>query len=230
THRRQGDRRVERAHVPDVPPGPPGRAAGRRPGHPERDQDPVPAAEDPRCQAHGEDREAMAPVPDARVPLPLELAGQRPGLAGSRGQTDAPQLGSSSATRKEEPQPQEATTFGFETSKPEPWKLSVKSTVEPSTYCMLAGSTSTRMPAASKTWSSERFSSSASAYWNPEQPPPLTPTRRPTSPSAPWPAMNSCTFCAAMSVSVTICFANCIGATVGTLKGTCQAQKSFATA
>jgi hypothetical protein len=31
-------------------------------------------------------------------------------------------------------------------------------------------------------------------------------------------------------VSVTICFANCIGATVGTLKGTCQAQKSFASA
>ena len=38
------------------------------------------------------------------------------------------------------------TTFGFDTSNPEPMKLSVKSTVEPSTYCMLAGSTSTRMP------------------------------------------------------------------------------------
>jgi hypothetical protein len=49
-------------------------------------------------------------------------------------QTEAPQLGSSSATRKEEPQPHEATTFGFETSNPEPMKLSVKSTVEPSTY------------------------------------------------------------------------------------------------
>ena len=36
-------------------------------------------------------------------------------------ETDAPQLGSSSATRKEEPQPQEATTLGFVTSKPEPW-------------------------------------------------------------------------------------------------------------
>ena len=31
------------------------------------------------------------------------------------------------------------------------------------------------MPAASNTWSSSRFSSSASAYWKPEQPPPRTP-------------------------------------------------------
>ena len=34
-------------------------------------------------------------------------------------------------------------------------------------------------PALSKTWSSSCRSSSASAYWNPEQPPPRTPTRRP---------------------------------------------------
>src|SRR5688500_9249111 len=134
---------------------------------------------------------------DAAFPVEVALGAQ----------TDAPQLGSSSATRKEEPQPHEATTFGFETSNPEPWKLSVKSTVEPSTYSMLAGSTRTRMPEASKTWSSSRFSSRASAYWKPEQPPPFTPTRRPTSPSAPWPAMNSFTFWAAMSVSVTICSA-----------------------
>src|SRR6185503_10614974 len=40
-------------------------------------------------------------------------------------QTVAPQLGSSSATRNEEPQPHEATTFGFDTSKPEPMKFSV---------------------------------------------------------------------------------------------------------
>src|SRR4051794_2819288 len=131
-------------------------------------------------------------------------------------QTALPQLGSSSATRKEEPQPQEATTFGFETSKPEPWKLSVKSTVEPSTYCRLAGSTSTRIELASKTWSSSRRSSSASAYWKPEQPPPRTPTRRPMSPSAVWPLMKARTFSAAMSVSWTI-RADCIGDLVDTL-------------
>ena len=56
-----------------------------------------------------------------------------PALRLAAGQATEPQLGSSSATRKEEPQPQEATMLGFETSKPEPWKLSVKSTVEPST-------------------------------------------------------------------------------------------------
>ena len=54
-------------------------------------------------------------------------------LAGVRLREPQPQLGSSSATRKEEPQPQEATVLGFDTSKPEPWKLSVKSTVDPST-------------------------------------------------------------------------------------------------
>jgi MFS family permease len=42
-----------------------------------------------------------------------------------RPQTEAPQLGSSSAIRNEEPQPQEETTLGFETSKPEPMKVSV---------------------------------------------------------------------------------------------------------
>ncbi len=52
----------------------------------------------------------------------------------SRGShTAEPQLGSSSATRKEEPQPHDATTFGLVTSKPEPWKLSVQTTSEPST-------------------------------------------------------------------------------------------------
>lgn len=48
-------------------------------------------------------------------------------------QAAAPQLGSSSAIRNEEPQPQEPTTLGFFTSKPEPIMLSVKSTSEPST-------------------------------------------------------------------------------------------------
>ena len=72
--------------------------------------------------------ERRQPAEVARVDatVPVEVA--------VRGQTDAPQLGSSSATRKEEPQPHEATTFGFDTSNPEPMKVSVKSTVEPSTY------------------------------------------------------------------------------------------------
>src|SRR5712691_1244736 len=69
----------------------------------------------------------------------------------------------------------------------------------------------TRMPEASKMWSSSFFSSSASAYWNPEQPPPRTPTLRPT--TSAWPfsceSMKVRTFCAAMSVSVTI-GCNCI--------------------
>jgi EmrB/QacA subfamily drug resistance transporter len=42
-----------------------------------------------------------------------------------RPQTEAPQLGSSSAMRKEDPHPQEDTTLGFETSNPEPMKVSV---------------------------------------------------------------------------------------------------------
>lgn len=40
-------------------------------------------------------------------------------------QTAVPQLGSSSAMRNDEPQPHEATTFGFFTSKPAPMRLSV---------------------------------------------------------------------------------------------------------
>ena len=77
------------------------------------------------------------------------------------------------------------------------------------------------MPEASKTWSSSRRSSSASAYWNPEQPPPRTPTLRPMSPSAPCPSMNWVTFSAAMSVSVTI-GPNDIGQAVDTLEGDAQ--------
>ncbi len=72
------------------------------------------------------DRRQAAEVAGVDAAVPVEVA------VGA--QTDAPQLGSSSATRKEEPQPHEATTFGFETSNPEPMKVSVKSTVEPSTY------------------------------------------------------------------------------------------------
>src|SRR3954467_1285266 len=69
-----------------------------------------------------------------------------------------------------------------------------------------------RMPLASKTWSSSFFSSRASAYWKPEQPPPRTPTRSPTASAwpLPWESMKVRTFWAAMSVNSTIAD-NCIG-------------------
>ena len=65
------------------------RAAGRRPGHPQRRQVAVPAAKLPTPKRMREDRPPLAPLPDAGLPLPLELAGQhepgsRPG--GARGQ------------------------------------------------------------------------------------------------------------------------------------------------
>ena len=50
---------------------------------------------------------------------------------------------------------------------------------EPRTYGRLGWSTNTFRPAYSKTSSPSRFSSNARLYWKPEQPPPLTPTRRP---------------------------------------------------
>src|SRR4051794_11951803 len=59
------------------------------------------------------------------------------------------------------------------------------------------------MPSCSKTWSPSRASSSASWYWNPEQPPPLTATRRPAS-ACSCVDRNSVTFFVAISVRVTI--------------------------
>src|SRR3954464_10977466 len=59
------------------------------------------------------------------------------------------------------------------------------------------------MPSWSKTSSPSCFSSSASWYWKPEQPPPLTATRSPAS-GCSCESRNSLTFLAAMSVRVTI--------------------------
>src|SRR3954452_717352 len=59
----------------------------------------------------------------------------------------------------------------------------------------------TLIPSTSKMRSSAFGSSSASAYWKPEHPPPRTPTRR-TAVSCP--ARNPRTFSAALAVSVTI--------------------------
>src|SRR3954452_20276129 len=61
------------------------------------------------------------------------------------------------------------------------------------------------MPSCSNTWSPSRASSRASWYWKPEQPPPLTATRRPA-----WACSsverNSVTFFVAISVRVTISY------------------------
>src|ERR1700760_1181743 len=59
------------------------------------------------------------------------------------------------------------------------------------------------MPLSSNTVSPSRCSSKASAYWNPEHPPPRTPTRRPAaSATALWASRNSRTFSAPLSVRV----------------------------
>src|SRR6195952_2252044 len=75
---------------------------------------------------------------------------------------------------------------------------------EPSTYGRLCASTRMRRPWSSKTTSPSFWSSNASWYWKPEQPPPLTPTRRPAElTSAPWESRNSRTFSAPFSVKRT---------------------------
>ena len=204
----QGARPVDGRHVPDLPPRPPRRAAGGRPGRPARGPDPVHGLDElPDAGRARADRRALAPAPLAGVPLPLALAGQR-----ARPECRAPlrrrlpQLGSSSATRKEEPQPHEATTFGFETSKPGAHEA--LGVVDGRAVDVAGGSPGRRARgcrAASKTWSSSCCSSSASAYWKPEQPPPRTPTRRPdVARRRSGPSMKARTFSAAMSVSMTI--------------------------
>ena len=67
------------AHMSSCPPEPPERAARRRPRHPQRGQAQMPAGEDPRRPADGEDREAPTAQPHARLPLPLELARRQAG-------------------------------------------------------------------------------------------------------------------------------------------------------
>src|ERR1700742_160694 len=61
-----------------------------------------------------------------------------------------------------------------------------------------------RRPWSSKMASPSWWSSNASWYWKPEQPPPRTPTRRPAElMSAPWDSRNSRTFTAPFSVKRT---------------------------
>ena len=66
----------------------------------------------------------LAPLALGGHLVPLALARQRAGLARYYEEAQAA-ASSSSFTRKDEPQPQEATTFGFWTSKPAPIRLSV---------------------------------------------------------------------------------------------------------
>ena len=91
---------------------PPRRPAGRRPGHQARGRARVRPAGAARCRAAHRDRRAVAAAPLTGVALPLALARQRAGLAGYLVEAQAA-ASSSSFTRKDEPQPQEATTFGF---------------------------------------------------------------------------------------------------------------------
>src|SRR5207253_9654779 len=82
----------------------------------------------------------------------------------------------------DEPQPQVDLAVGFLMVKPPPVTLSTKSTSAPRRYRALIGSTSSLTPFDSITASvavSPSPSSIMRPYWNPEQPPPCTKTRRP---------------------------------------------------
>src|SRR6185503_15694036 len=85
------------------------------------------------------------------------------------------------STENEEPQPQVDVACGFLIVKPPPVIVSTKSTSAPVRYRMLIGSTNSLTPCDSNTWSPAPcpFSSIINPYWNPEQPPPWTNTRRP---------------------------------------------------
>src|SRR5512135_2712596 len=88
----------------------------------------------------------------------------------------------------EEPQAHELVAFGFSNLKPEPFRLSTKSTVTPLSSGAEKGSTSSLTePHSTTTSSSAACSSRLMPYWNPEQPPPEMAMRRPaTGPAAPW--------------------------------------------
>src|SRR5207253_10328539 len=96
-------------------------------------------------------------------PLPAGPAPARPGPASPAGPQTA-ETCSSSATRKEDPQPHAATTLGLLTLKPAPCRLSSKSISEPRTKGRLSLSTSSFKPWLSNTTSPSRCSSKASWY------------------------------------------------------------------
>src|SRR5207302_8382863 len=77
------------------------------------------------------------------------------------------------------PQPQEAVALGLLTLKAWPIRSSVKSISAPARKSSDTGSISTLAPSRSTTRSSSSWASSrAKLYWKPEQPPPVTATRR----------------------------------------------------
>src|ERR671919_315411 len=106
------------------------------------------------------------------------------------------------AQRAEPAPPSAAATLGLLTEKPAPCRPSTQSTSEPKTNCMLVLSTTTATPWLSKRWSSSLGVSKASAYWNPEQPPPRTATRSACSAPFSCSPRSSLILVAALSVSV----------------------------
>ena len=119
---------------------------------------------------------------------------------------------SSSATRNDEPQPQAATTFGLLTWKPGALQRVDVVDLRAVDVRQALGVDQERRPWSSKTTSPSRWSSKASWYWKPEQPPPRTPTRRPADADVgALGARNSRTFSAPFSVKWTPLALECDG-------------------
>src|SRR5690606_20100183 len=87
--------------------------------------------------------------------------------------------GSVSQIENEEPQPHEAVALGLLIRNDAPMRSSTKSISDPSRYMTEIGSIRTVAPSFSMIRSSSpAASTSSNSYWNPEQPPPSTLTRR----------------------------------------------------
>src|SRR3954464_13618229 len=117
---------------------------------------------------------------------------------------------SPSSTWKLCPQPHAAVTFGFSLLKPDSWRPSRKSIVEPWRYGALNGSTTTLTPWNSSSWSPDWAPrSKPSAYSKPLQPPPWMAIRSTSASPAGSSAISLLTFVAAPSVRVTTVFSDC---------------------
>ena len=90
-----------------------------------------------------------------------------------------PETGEVYWTEKLEPHPQPEAALGFSTRNAAPPSDSTKSTLQPRTRSRLIASTTSLTPAVSATVSSSSIASAKpNLYWNPEQPPPSTLSRR----------------------------------------------------
>src|ERR1700733_15231448 len=109
-------------------------------------------------------------------------------------------MGAVYSVENEDPQPHVDFAFGFLIVNPPPVMVSTKSTSAFFRYWMLIGSTKSLTPFDSNTRSPAPcpFSSIIIPYWNPEQPPPCTNTRKPL-PAFCSSANSSLTFAAAVS-------------------------------